>query len=159
MASVRHAALLHPLEWLQSGAIDLQAMGIALACCWTPPLKQMTRHKPPRFCCTSASLTLLAIATIGLQCHHIGHMVFLCTRPWFTNGTGNTHLVSFSCCCHALQCIFCKFRACCGVGICSRVMIVHHMCYVVHAYTKIIALIAHLLVLILPSLGTCRMDI
>lgn len=74
--------------------IDLQAMAMALACCWVPPLKKMNRDKPPPFTCSFAGLALVASAALALQVLHICLMLFLCSRPWFTGGNGTADMVS-----------------------------------------------------------------
>lgn len=78
----------------QMTIIDLQAMAMALACCWVPPLKKMNRHKPPPCTCSFAGLALMASAALALQILHICLMLFLCLRPWFTGGNGSARLVS-----------------------------------------------------------------
>lgn len=83
------------LCWLaQMTVIDLQAMAMALACCWVPPLKKMNRHKPPPFTCSFSGLALVASTALALQTLHICLMLFLCTRPWFTGGNGTAYMVS-----------------------------------------------------------------
>ena len=77
----------------QMTVIDLQAMAMALACCWVPPLKNMNRHKPPPFTCSFSGLALVASTALALQTLHICLMLFLCTRPWFTGGNGTTYMV------------------------------------------------------------------
>ncbi len=79
---------------LQMGAIDLQAMAMALGCCWVPPIKKMNRHKPTPHTCTLKGLLLMISAAIGLQLTHIALMLFMRTRPGFLAGTGTAHLVS-----------------------------------------------------------------
>ena len=78
------------------GAIDLQAMAMALSCCWVPPIQKMNRHKPTPHTCTSVGLLVMISSAIGLQLTHIGLMLFMSTRPWFLAGTGTAHLVSCS---------------------------------------------------------------
>jgi len=81
---------------LQMGAIDLQAMAMALGCCWVPPIKKMNRHKPTPHTCTLKGLLLMISAAVGLQLTHIGLMLFMSTRPGCLAGTGTAHLVSCS---------------------------------------------------------------
>lgn len=86
------------LCYLQSGAIDIQAMAMAMAVCWTPPLGHMTPHKPPPCACGFGGQTLLVLMAVGLQLSQTCNMIFLCTRPWFKGGTGTAHLVSVHVC-------------------------------------------------------------
>ena len=86
--------LLKYLFCLQSSAIDVQAMAIAMAACWVSPLRHMTPNKPPPVACNLQGLTLLLVMTMALQLFHTISMLFLCTRPWFTGGTGAADLVS-----------------------------------------------------------------
>lgn len=79
---------------LQMGAIDLQAMAMALGCCWVPPINKMNRHKPTPHTCTLKGLLLMISAAIGMQVTHIGLMLFMSTRPAFLAGTGTAYLVS-----------------------------------------------------------------
>ncbi len=81
---------------LQSSAIDVQAMAIAMAACWVTPLRHMTPNKPPPVACNFQGLTLLLVMTMALQLFHTISMIFLCTRPWFTGGTGAADLVSLA---------------------------------------------------------------
>ncbi|KAL0053576.1 hypothetical protein WJX82_007835 [Trebouxia sp. C0006] len=80
------------LDNLQSSAIDVQAMAIAMAACWVTPLRHMTPNKPPPVVCNFQGLTLLLVMTMALQLFHTISMIFLCTRPWFTGGTGAADL-------------------------------------------------------------------
>jgi len=80
---------------VQMGAIDLQAMAMALGCCWVPPKKKMNRHKPTPHTCTLKGLLLMISAAVGLQLTHIGLMLFMSTRPGCLAGTGTAHLVSY----------------------------------------------------------------
>jgi hypothetical protein len=81
---------------LQSSAIDVQAMAIAMAACWVCPLRHMTPNKPPPVACNFQGLTLLLVMTVALQLFHTISMIFLCTRPWLTGGTGAADLVSLA---------------------------------------------------------------
>lgn len=83
--------------FLQSGAIDGQAMIMALAMCLVPPLAKLNRHKPSERMCTLPVLALLAMMTIGLAAVDVGYMAFLISRPWFVGGTGTSDMVSMSC--------------------------------------------------------------
>ncbi|KAL0030049.1 hypothetical protein WJX79_003470 [Trebouxia sp. C0005] len=85
------------LSNLQSGAIDGQAMIMALAMCLVPPLAKLNRHKPSERMCTLPVLALLAMMTIGLAAVDVGYMAFLISRPWFVGGTGTSDMVSMSC--------------------------------------------------------------
>ncbi|DBA85716.1 hypothetical protein WJX77_011623 [Trebouxia sp. C0004] len=80
------------LDNLQSSAIDMQAMAIAMAACWVCPVQHMTPNKPPPVACNLQGLTLLLVMTMALQLFHIISMIFLCTRPWFTGGNGAADL-------------------------------------------------------------------
>lgn len=80
---------------LQIGALNLNAMLLALVACKVPPAKQLDRRKPPSMACFRASLILLAGAAIGLQVIQIGVMRFLCTRAWYTRGTGRNGMVGY----------------------------------------------------------------
>lgn len=67
-----------------------------MAACWVTPLRHMTPNKPPPVACNFQGLTLLLVMTMALQLFHIISMIFLCTRPWFTDGTGAAELVSLA---------------------------------------------------------------
>ena len=86
------------LCYLQSSAIDIQAMAMAMAVCWTPPLGHMTPHKPPPCACGFGGQTLLVLMAVGCQLSHTWNMVFLSTRPWYKGGNGTAHLVSVHAC-------------------------------------------------------------
>jgi len=82
---------------LQSGAVDAQAMVMALAMCLVPPLAKLNRHKPSERMCTLPALALLAMMAIGLAILDTAYMAFLTSRPWFVRGTGNADMVSMAC--------------------------------------------------------------
>ena len=82
------------VPFLQSGAIDAQAMVMALAMCLVRPLAKLNRHKPSERMCTLPVLALLAMMAIGLALLDTGYMAFLIFRPWFVGGTGNSNKVS-----------------------------------------------------------------
>ncbi len=87
----------HVVCLLQSGAIDAQAMVMALAMCLVPPLAKLNRHKPSERMCTLPVLALLAMMPTGLAILDTAYMAFLVSRPWFVGGTGNSNMVSMSC--------------------------------------------------------------
>lgn len=78
---------------LQSGAIDVQAMTMALTACLVPPLARLNPHKPSGRMCTQASLTRIAAMALGLEVLDVSYMILLSTRPWFQGGTGNAYMV------------------------------------------------------------------
>ena len=81
-------------RWLlQIGALNLQAMLLALVACWVPPVKHLNSRKPPIGACFRANLILLAAAAVGLPIIQIGTMRFLCTRAWYSGGTGSSSKV------------------------------------------------------------------
>ena len=79
---------------LQSGAIDVQAMTMALTACLVPPLARLNPHKPSGRMCTQASLTRIAAMALGLEVLDVSYMILLSTRPWFQGGTGNAYMVN-----------------------------------------------------------------
>jgi len=85
------------VTFLQSGAIDAQAMVMALAMCLVPPLAKLNRHKPSERMCTLPVLALLAMMAIALAILDTAYMALLISRPWFVGGTGNADMVSMSC--------------------------------------------------------------
>ena len=85
------------VPFLQSGAIDAQAMVMALAMCLVPSLAKLNRYKPSERMCTLPALALLAMMAIGLAILDTAYMVFMISRPWFVGGTGNSNMVSMYC--------------------------------------------------------------
>ncbi|KAL0027251.1 hypothetical protein WJX77_006828 [Trebouxia sp. C0004] len=80
------------LSNLQSGAIDAQAMVMALAMCLVPPLAKLNRHKPSERMCTLPVLALLAVMALALAILDTVYMALLISRPWFVGGTGNSNM-------------------------------------------------------------------
>ena len=67
---------------------------MAYATCLLLPLKQMNCHKPQADMCNVATLVLLAWMALLSGLIQIINMKLLCTRPWFTGGTGSADQVS-----------------------------------------------------------------
>ncbi|DBA71770.1 TPA: hypothetical protein ACH3X2_011036 [Trebouxia sp. C0005] len=86
---------------LQSGAIDAQAMCLALAACLVPPLPKLNRHKPAERMCIWTALARIFCMTVALGALDTSYTLYLVTRPWFTGGTGTAYNVS------AIWCISC----------------------------------------------------
>lgn len=90
---------------LQSGAIDAQAMIVALTACLAPPLPRLNCHKPSGRMCTMTSLARITVMAVGLELIHISLMSLLTTRPWFKGGTGNAYMVSIVTEMHVCPCV------------------------------------------------------
>ncbi|KAL0030094.1 hypothetical protein WJX79_006699 [Trebouxia sp. C0005] len=76
---------------LQSGAIDAQAMCLALAACLVPPLPKLNRHKPAERMCIWTALARIFCMTVALGALDTSYTLYLVTRPWFTGGTGTAY--------------------------------------------------------------------
>ena len=81
---------------MQRGAMDIQAMSLALAAATTPPLTHMTPRCPPRYISNPAALVLLTVMYMGCQLAQASHIVLLTTRSWFEGGNGSSNNVSHS---------------------------------------------------------------
>jgi len=103
---------------VQSGAIDAQAMTMALAACLVPPLARLNRHKPSDRMCTWRALALLALMAFGLAMLDLSYMALLLTRPWFKGGTGNAYKVSVAYPL-AVLCLLCRAELSCAVLCCA----------------------------------------
>ena len=111
---------------MQGQLLEIQAILIAVAACWVPPLSSLNRHKPQQHISGRYGLALLASMACCLQLAQILGMGFLSTTPWFQQGTGSSDWVSisvllcrtdtpmpqhklarqtFSCCCQVPTCI------------------------------------------------------
>ncbi|KAL0048212.1 hypothetical protein WJX82_010068 [Trebouxia sp. C0006] len=77
---------------LQSGAIDAQAMSLALAACLVPPLPKLNRHKLAERMCTMTVLARIFCMTIAFGALDMSYSVYLVTRPWFAGGTGTAYM-------------------------------------------------------------------
>ena len=75
---------------LQVGAIDFQAMTLALATLLALPLPKLTRHKPPGYICRRPVLLLMVVMALCLYACIIWNMIFMIYQPWYHGGTG-TH--------------------------------------------------------------------
>lgn len=84
--------------WLQSGAIDAQAMSLALATCLVPPLPRLNRHKLAERMCTMTALARIFCMTVAFGALDMSYSMYLVTQPWFVGGTGTAYMVSVVCC-------------------------------------------------------------
>lgn len=78
---------------LQTGAIDVQAMTMALAALLVLPLPKLTRHKPLDRICQRPILTLLAGMALCLYAALAWNMAFMASRPWYQGGTSTEEQV------------------------------------------------------------------
>ena len=96
---------------VQGQMLEIQATLITLAACWMHPLPSLNRHRPQQRISGRYGLALLAIMACCLQLSQLTLMGFLCTRPWFQGGSGNSSWVSI---CMSL----CTYLSCEAVTYC-----------------------------------------
>ena len=116
---------------VQSGAIDVQAMCMALAACLAPPLARLNWHKPSERICTTSGLARIAAMAVGLQVLDVSYMLLLCSRPWFKGGTGDAYLVSITLPPTAQGisvCLSVRMRACVSLCVCVCVCVCARAC-------------------------------
>ncbi|DBA94075.1 TPA: hypothetical protein ACH3X1_001723 [Trebouxia sp. C0004] len=77
---------------LQSGAIDAQAISLALAACLVPPLAKLNRQKPAERMCTVTALARIFWMAVALGALDMSYSMYLVTRPWFAGGTGTAYM-------------------------------------------------------------------
>ena len=90
---------------LQVGALDLQAMTLALATLCARPLPKLTHHKPLGYICQRPVLLLMVVVALCLYACITWNMIFLIYQPWFLRGTSTHTQVkdSFACTPECLQ--------------------------------------------------------
>ena len=88
--SLRSGSMYH----VQGQVLEIQATLIALAACWVHPLPSLNRHRPQQRISNKYGLALLASMACCLQLSQLGLVGFLCTRPWFQGGSGQSNWVS-----------------------------------------------------------------
>ena len=84
---------------LQTGAIDVQAMTMALAALLVLPLPRLTCHKPLDRICQKPILMLLAGMALCLYAALAWNMAFMASRPWYQGATsteGQVYCIMFS---------------------------------------------------------------
>ena len=78
---------------MQVGAIDFQAMTMALAALLVAPLPKLNRHKPPGNVCHWPILMIMAVMAFCLYGCLTFNMVFMASHSWYHGGTGTQRQV------------------------------------------------------------------
>ena len=87
---------------LQQGAIDFIAMTMAFVTAAQVPKRELQRIRPDQRVSTVPKYIILMVSAICCFIAQLAVAVLLCTRPWYTGGTGSadqvgTHLLCIDC--------------------------------------------------------------
>lgn len=87
---------------LQQGAIDFIAMTMAVVIAAQGPKRELQRIRPDPRVSTVPKYIILTVSAISCFIAQVAVAVLLCTRPWYTGGTGSadqvsTHLLWIDC--------------------------------------------------------------
>lgn len=90
-----NSAQCQPMFMLQNYAIDFQAISMAFAATIVPPLRSMSRHRPPPLIRVFPNYVLIGMMLFLFTMAGVANMVFMSTRDWFHGGNGTADKASW----------------------------------------------------------------